>query len=806
LKEGTINVRRKEVMNRIERIVNYVKLRNLPKVLGQKKIALSRKIFPFQDLKIGWAGGDMLIPLEMRNGIDFFPAKALAGDNPPPFQIKSLKPFDTREQEEILNHFQKPKLNWLSKLAAFGTPLLAGGASAFFLPLQVSAIALSPLAFYGLGSWLFPAVMIPNLTVGLLLGIGIYSGMKKREKNLTENKILQSENYYQFAWILAQKEKDKTLNPSLKKLIEKFEKRSAKNNESLKLARLVQEEKLEEAEKRLLYQLLISFPKADEEKKVEAEIFFNNILEKVKSEELKERIRGKLPGEAPPQEFSQLIEIFKELSLWLVIPAAGNLIDKYIKNILNSPLTQELKLSATDPDNMVREFILVPTSENKGQKITKAHLLGKGGMAEVYKALDPEKKQFVAVKLLTDPTLKDTLEREYEAMTKINHPLAVKVYASGGMKIGNEIYPFIVEEYLPWPDLAKYLANKGEKLSPSQAAKIAGIIAQAMHEISTKWEIAHRDLKPANIFITEEEGKEEFKIKISDFGLARDFEAKGETVTRTYLGTPFYVAPYYMKEYGMLTREDRNDPKNKERIKKILTKNDIYALGVILYRLLTGSPLIWKDGENKLYQIGDESSWEKMKEKDPNNWRVKKVTPISPEQYQHDYIEYISHKSVEESKAKQIKEKFSLVQSIEEAGVTIPDPLYEIIKKMTAFDPTEAYDSFLEVKHALESYLSGQPYVEPKRPPSPTISRKEETKPLPVIEIEEFNPENYEVAVEYLLQAQKALLLNKEVSEAELQEIFNKLNQVFHYHPRLEEYNPGILQIIIDRISKKGEG
>ncbi len=190
--------------------------------------------------------------------------------------------------------------------------------------------------------------------------------------------------------------------------------------------------------------------------------------------------------------------------------------------------------------------------------------LGKGGMGKVYKVLDKDIKEKVALKLLSPEIASDekTIERfsnELKFARKISHRNVCRMYDLGK----EEGSHYITMEYVPGEDL-KRLVRKVGQLSAGKAIFIAKQTCEGLAE-AHRLGVVHRDLKPQNVMV-DEEGN----ARIMDFGIARSLKAKGVTGSGVMIGTPEYMSP------------------EQAEVKEVDLRSDIYSLGVILYEMLTG--------------------------------------------------------------------------------------------------------------------------------------------------------------------------------------------------------------------------
>lgn len=195
-------------------------------------------------------------------------------------------------------------------------------------------------------------------------------------------------------------------------------------------------------------------------------------------------------------------------------------------------------------------------------------VLGHGGMGIVFRARHLRLNRRVALKMglagaFAGSLERDRFQREAEAVAKLGHPNVVQIYDVGDA----DGRPYFTMEFVEAGSLAQKLA--GTPLPSHEAARLTAILAgavQAAHACG----IVHRDLKPANVLLTADGTP-----KISDFGLARSVDdGAGLTQTGVAIGTPSYMAPEQARGLA-----DAIGP-----------AADVYALGAILYELLTGRP------------------------------------------------------------------------------------------------------------------------------------------------------------------------------------------------------------------------
>ncbi|HVS35448.1 MAG TPA: protein kinase [Gemmataceae bacterium] len=193
--------------------------------------------------------------------------------------------------------------------------------------------------------------------------------------------------------------------------------------------------------------------------------------------------------------------------------------------------------------------------------------IGQGAMGVVYKARRLGLNRLTALKMLrpsaVDPREAARFRAEAEALARLEHPNIVRIYEVGE----HEGRPFFALEFLPGGSLEAKLG--GAPQPPRLAAELTETLARAVHE-AHRCSVIHRDLKPANVLLTASGTP-----KITDFGLAKRLGGDAaQTQTGEILGTPSYMAPEQ-------ARGD-NDA--------VGPRTDVYALGAILYEVLSGRP------------------------------------------------------------------------------------------------------------------------------------------------------------------------------------------------------------------------
>ncbi|HET7379947.1 MAG TPA: serine/threonine-protein kinase, partial [Gaiellales bacterium] len=211
-----------------------------------------------------------------------------------------------------------------------------------------------------------------------------------------------------------------------------------------------------------------------------------------------------------------------------------------------------------------------------GKQFTVGDLLGEGGFAAVFRVRDIAQARDVAVKVLDlgmtpSPGLAERFVREARTSASLEHPHIVPIYKVGGYK--NEVL-YIVMRCVDGPSV-RQLLERHQRLSVVDAARIARQVADALGYAHARG-IVHRDVKPDNVLV---DGSGH--VLVTDFGIAKaaqEASASQLTTEGMVVGTPHYMSP----EQATGERVDR--------------RSDIYALGVVLYQMLAGTPPF--DGES----------------------------------------------------------------------------------------------------------------------------------------------------------------------------------------------------------------
>ncbi len=288
--------------------------------------------------------------------------------------------------------------------------------------------------------------------------------------------------------------------------------------------------------------------------------------------------------------------------------------------------------------------------------------LGQGGFATVYRAQDTVLDREVAVKLLDPQLLKrgpkflGRFKREAKTMAGLKHPFIIDIYDYGE----HEDQPYIVMPYLPGPSLDKLIREQG-RLKPAQVLRIAEQVGKAL-DYAHQRSAVHRDIKPANVLFDAYH-----QAILTDFGIVKLVdESTALTRAGTRIGTLYYMAPEQWKG------------------KEVDSRTDIYALGVMIYQLLTGRVPFEGDSEITLMR------------------RHLEETPVAPHVH----------------------------------NVSLPPQVEPVLLKALAKDPAERYQTASQLVADLQAVLAGRPEAAPlPGPRQQGVDRPQRTRPalLPIL-------------------------------------------------------------------------
>jgi serine/threonine-protein kinase len=190
--------------------------------------------------------------------------------------------------------------------------------------------------------------------------------------------------------------------------------------------------------------------------------------------------------------------------------------------------------------------------------------IGLGGMATIYKAYDPDTDRYVAIKILPqqfskDPSFKERFQREAKAIARLEHLHILPIFAYG--EVDGTAY--MAMRYMQAGTLTD-LIRQGP-LPLAEASRILSQVASALDH-AHGFGILHRDIKPSNILLDDKNN-----AYLTDFGIAKILESAVDLTRGDILGTPAYMSPEQCKGSAAIT-----------------AASDIYALGIVLYEMVTG--------------------------------------------------------------------------------------------------------------------------------------------------------------------------------------------------------------------------
>ncbi|MGE5181802.1 MAG: serine/threonine-protein kinase [Acidobacteriota bacterium] len=234
-----------------------------------------------------------------------------------------------------------------------------------------------------------------------------------------------------------------------------------------------------------------------------------------------------------------------------------------------------------------------------GDRFRLDELIGRGAMAEVYRALDHTMQTYVALKILrhahvSDATSKARFAREAEVQARLRHRNVAALLATG---VTPKHEPYLAVELLRGKTLRDVIKGEG-RVAPVRAASYAWQALSGLTAVHAQG-ILHRDLKPANIMLEPSPGPVE-RVVLIDFGFAT-FEGSAKlTLQGTVVGSLTYMAPERLRA---------EDPD---------ARADVYAIGIILYELLAGRPPFVADNDFDLIEMQLDAEPPPLRELDPS--------------------------------------------------------------------------------------------------------------------------------------------------------------------------------------------
>jgi serine/threonine protein kinase len=289
-----------------------------------------------------------------------------------------------------------------------------------------------------------------------------------------------------------------------------------------------------------------------------------------------------------------------------------------------------------DDRDQTRAFQQLSEGSEIGQYVLK-RVIASGGMGTVYEAMQRNPRRTVAIKVikgtLATPNIIRRLEYEAQVLARLRHPGIAQIYEAGSYDVGGSPVPFFAMEYIPNArNLIEYAIEKS--LDTHERLKLFLQVCDAVHHGHQRG-IVHRDLKPSNILV-DSNGR----IRVIDFGVAKatDVDMRQAAVQTEFgqiIGSVQYMSPEQFDA----------DPHD------IDTRSDVYALGLVLYELLSGT-LPYTTDSGKIFDFASEV-------------RQGKLTPLGSRQKSlRGDIDAIVNKALQKDREQRYQSAYGLAQDI----------------------------------------------------------------------------------------------------------------------------------------------
>jgi eukaryotic-like serine/threonine-protein kinase len=358
---------------------------------------------------------------------------------------------------------------------------------------------------------------------------------------------------------------------------------------------------------------------------------------------------------------------------------------------------------ASEPES---EVSLLGETINGRYKVVS--LIARGGMGKVFKAEQSALGRVCALKILSpnydgtrDPEFHRRFSLEASTAARLTHPNTVTIFDYGKDEPHGVYY--IAMEYLDGRTLHRVIHDEGA-LPEARASRIAQQICRSASEAHGLG-VVHRDLKPGNVLLLDRGDESDF-VKVLDFGLVKDVSGKGQDLTQTglFMGSPKYMAP------EQVTSGD------------ITPRTDVYAVGVILYEMLTGKPPFEKRQSMSTLVAHVNDMPPPLLERNPN-------AIVSPA------MEAIVMRCLEKHPDKRFNTMKELLQALKRAGGDVTDTFESLPRAKVDYDAAMARrgtrDSLSSGPRDASGALSGSGPHRPTSQPPPSGMRPSVTAVSP---------------------------------------------------------------------------